>query len=371
MIKIENKFKSNFSKKLKELNINEREFINSLKSVNGVISGSFILQCILDEYWSSDLDVYINSTLHGNAFFHDLYNKFDSDKNKVTLLHDYIYQHDNLIKNDKFDFGLQKLLINNVNMDLIFIKDDYETFIYNKFDFDFCKNFYDGNELHIYDINTINNKKCYVKSTKFFKINTKLNLINIKKHEYYKNTQLVEYEPYGFEEMEYSFLYDENDGYYCKNIVEKQLKDEEIINKEKIEEERKKEIEKQKIVTKEVIKYKKDIKIIYEITCRENLNIMLVGLRDKLNLEKINEKNIEIKINYDYFKRIKKYQDRGFDIFINIIHNAIDFNILSIDDMNKNINKEYLSEYNKKITLSKELYEEICGLFVQKKEPMR
>ena len=170
-LKFQNNFKKNFSKRLKELNINEEEFIATLKSFNGTISGSFVLQCLLDEYWSSDIDMYIS---YANAMlFKDptnIYKTFDTENNKVTL-----------IKSQEKDFkkyedilGLDKFKINKLEIDLVWIKGDYEPYIYEKYDFDFCKNYYDGDNVYVHDWNAVIDKKSfskkYTKNNKIFTI---------------------------------------------------------------------------------------------------------------------------------------------------------------------------------------------------------
>ena len=58
----------NIHKRLKYLLEDKYEkFIYYLKKSNASISGSFILQCMLDEYWdNSDIDIYITEELKKN-----------------------------------------------------------------------------------------------------------------------------------------------------------------------------------------------------------------------------------------------------------------------------------------------------------------
>ncbi len=68
--------------KLKEFtNINYNDFVSYLEQNNMSISGSFVLQCILDEYWDgSDIDLYsdVNKDTYDDSLFYDNnYNIFD------------------------------------------------------------------------------------------------------------------------------------------------------------------------------------------------------------------------------------------------------------------------------------------------------
>src|SRR5437868_9219660 len=43
------------------------DFKQLLKDTNSVISGSFIIQCLLNEYWNTDIDIYI-PTIGNNIY---------------------------------------------------------------------------------------------------------------------------------------------------------------------------------------------------------------------------------------------------------------------------------------------------------------
>ena len=149
--------------------------IDIIKKTNCVISGSLIIQCILEEYWDSDIDIYssssdnlvdvgsIDSISILEKYFYDNYewmNKFkwenyhhtmgDDDKLKIRLIQNYMIPYTNI--------HVQSIKIDVVN-DICNIKE----FIYKTFDFDICKNMYyfkdNQPQLSIYNINQILNKQ--------------------------------------------------------------------------------------------------------------------------------------------------------------------------------------------------------------------
>jgi hypothetical protein len=352
-----NNFRNNFSERLGGLKINEKEFLNSLKMIDGVISGSFILQCIIGEKWSSDIDIYVkkNSTSRN---LKKIYLDFNSSMNKIELINDYLRDD----KNDDFNFGLQKLLLNDVNVDLIFINEDCGHFINNQFDFDFCKNYYDGRELYIYNIESIINRYCYTKLHKFFDIRAKVKLT---KDKYYicMKGEIKNYEPSEFQDMEYVFHDSQNMGYWKIENV-----NDESINIEEKKEEDKEEQDERKLIVKEFIRYENNIRIKFDIVCYENINMTLRRTFDKLYIRDVKQKNIQIEINETYLKRMEKYKERGFKIFIDLIHDENNYDVLLMSDIKKNINKKYFEIHKKEVNLSQEVYDTICNLFKENKE---
>lgn len=151
------------------------EFKKVLCDTNSVISGSFILQCILGEHWdNSDIDIYI--PMKGNNITQNMpaspnpissvenfiYSKgikwvtFDSDvgygkhiNNTIHFVREY--------KNKNMKYALQTILVNiDKNIDTLY------DFIKDNFDFNICKNIYyfdTKDNIRIYKINEIMNKK--------------------------------------------------------------------------------------------------------------------------------------------------------------------------------------------------------------------
>jgi hypothetical protein len=142
------------------------KFKELLKNVNGFISGSFIIQCILgNEFIISDIDIYFPTS-----------KKNITDKeypnSDIDIFHNFIYKYlpvsyEASIYGDvnvgcvtdyfKYEYGHKKL--DNVNIQLIeFEGSSNLKFINNNFDFNVCKNIYDGNNLIIKNIYNICNK---------------------------------------------------------------------------------------------------------------------------------------------------------------------------------------------------------------------
>ena len=61
-----NYYINNFSKRIRELGFDFDKFNFALTKFDGTITGSFILQCILNEKWDSDIDIYFNEDICKN-----------------------------------------------------------------------------------------------------------------------------------------------------------------------------------------------------------------------------------------------------------------------------------------------------------------
>jgi hypothetical protein len=152
------------------------EFNKILDDTKAVISGSFIIQCILGEYWEdSDIDIYfptINNNkynIHSTYYYYDL-EKFLYETVKFKMTGSYPamsrYKYDQ--SNGKLEIEYVRnyeTATNSVQVIQAKIENDYDKmtkFIYNTFDFDICKNVYyinDGKEyINIPKLNDILNK---------------------------------------------------------------------------------------------------------------------------------------------------------------------------------------------------------------------
>jgi len=142
------------------------KFKELLKIINGFISGSFIIQCILgDEFVSVDIDIYIPTS-----------KKNITDKEypnpNIDIFHNFIYKYlpvsyEASIYGDvnvgcvtdyfKYDYGHKAL--DNIQVQLIeFEGSSNLKFIDTNFDFDICKNIYSGDNLIIKNMYNICNK---------------------------------------------------------------------------------------------------------------------------------------------------------------------------------------------------------------------
>lgn len=160
------------------LNEHYDHFMELMIDNNAFISGSFIIQCILNEDWSNfsgktDIDVYVpyykNNTrvltfADGTMYYyntledyifsimrHDLYTD-DSPCKRYTMR-----------KNDKDLPTITNVRSydnpNGVNIQIISISRDDMNFADHHFDFNICKNmYYPGKKLYIYDMDNILNK---------------------------------------------------------------------------------------------------------------------------------------------------------------------------------------------------------------------
>ena len=160
---IKDTIKNNIYQRLRRiLGDHTDKFLELLTENSGVISGSFILQCILNETYSeSDIDIYIptptNRSKSGiyNSLENYIYNgtmksKFISGDNQ------YIYESDNIsyIREYQYiDLKIQIIYIFSQNN----IENLWEP-IKNLFDFDIVKNIYSENALKIYKLSEIMEK---------------------------------------------------------------------------------------------------------------------------------------------------------------------------------------------------------------------
>ena len=143
------------------------KFKQELKNVNGFISGSFIIECIIgEEFIGRDIDIYFprsedilgnnNYNLEADTFHNFIYKYLtvsyeasiygDVDVHCVT---DYL----------RYDYGHKNLNDVNVHVQLIeFENKSNIKFVDTNFDFNVCKNIYNGTEIIIKNMYNICNK---------------------------------------------------------------------------------------------------------------------------------------------------------------------------------------------------------------------
>ena len=152
------------------------KFNKILDDTKAIISGSFIIQCILGEYWEdSDIDIYF-PTINNKMYLTDSNNpyyeleKFLYETLKFNMTQSYRaisrYRRDQ--SNDKLNIEYVRnydTFTNSIQIIQAKIKNDptkMKEFIYDTFDFDICKNVYyikDGKGyLNILKLNDIFNK---------------------------------------------------------------------------------------------------------------------------------------------------------------------------------------------------------------------
>ncbi len=127
-----------------------QNLIKILKPMDCFISGSFIIQSILNENYYSDIDIYI-------LYNEDTMNFLDSYLEEFII--DTYSCYDGSEDQSNY-FKVVDYKINCNNVQLIYIKDDFKKFI-NHFDFDICKNYYDikKNLFYSHSINQVLYKK--------------------------------------------------------------------------------------------------------------------------------------------------------------------------------------------------------------------
>ena len=193
-----------------KLNIEYKAVDNFLIAFDCIISGSAILQCIINEYWESDIDIYINISknccdlcnfIENNVFGDNANNIIDNitfqdsniDENKPPLTYLEYLDNNNFnnlemcIKGDGYfidnnnNIGKRHLILhkqtkvdedNNIKfinhfavarsdkVDIILCADKYDAI--KSFDFSFLMSYYYGKQLVIPHLNNVMDKSCSV-----------------------------------------------------------------------------------------------------------------------------------------------------------------------------------------------------------------
>jgi hypothetical protein len=168
-------------KKLNECLPPNGSFYQLLKDKNAYISGSFIVQCILDENYDSDIDIYIPQSkmdLHDDIdeFFKDCcvisdiqhYNlENEPDLTKICRVVTYNFKKSIILDEDEEEDILplchhqyDDIIKNHKDIQFIYVDtDDIPNYIKETFDFDICKNYYKDNNVFITNLYDILNKK--------------------------------------------------------------------------------------------------------------------------------------------------------------------------------------------------------------------
>lgn len=157
-------FKAETVRRLSALGIDGKRFCELLLEHECVLSGSFVLQCIIGADWMtaqqnvelvdrSDIDIFFAATDLGvaHAFAHALDPKID----------DCCIYHNN--RNGKFEVA--KAIVNLIASGEIkgkFYRKQLATLVRTEFDFPFVMNVFDGERLMIYDPRSIMERKCVI-----------------------------------------------------------------------------------------------------------------------------------------------------------------------------------------------------------------
>lgn len=290
---IKKNFDINFSNRLQVLNINKEDFIASLKKIGGVISGSFILQCLLNEYWSSNIDIctpYTETLLEYSNLFKTDKNKVISFKNKLAHC-----------KNKTI------FTINGVQINIILIRNP-KKYISWIFKLDFLQNYYDGECLCITNFNSILNKTSYSTNIDLFdmdsdaKIEKYVELIDKISFEIQKNEENI----YELEQSNYyssltyshnlvnsknasSFEYSENDVSLQDKIKTYQTLNFDSLNYEELNN--------------------------FHEKKNHNHESKTELINNKLSKEKLIKEMKSISFNKKIYELIKKYQERIYYLF--------------------------------------------------------
>ena len=132
-----------------------------MEDSGSVISGSFVLQCILNETWESDIDIYIPLSmctcrckcLRCKKHIKEAQQSNDiASKLQKYLNRSFKYKKENIQKYMCYKNAMQDILkiehyrslYNNQIIELIYVRTNVDifTYIHNTFDFDICKNIY-------------------------------------------------------------------------------------------------------------------------------------------------------------------------------------------------------------------------------------
>lgn len=144
------------------------DFKQCMKNTGSIISGSFILQCILKEDWNSDIDIYV--PMIGNTIYPPSGNKDETNFIKSDVDNFMYYQMNFKGRHDIYadlnsvikyvrNYYKQNQIIQIIGIDIA--RHDVSTFINDTFDFSICKNayYFDGKDnLVLSNLNNIYHK---------------------------------------------------------------------------------------------------------------------------------------------------------------------------------------------------------------------
>ena len=169
---IKKKIISTIHERLKKvLNIQYETFIKYISKNYISISGSFIIQCILGEYYEeSDIDMYSYLIMEEHMFF-DIFSMESLTEMQKQMFADYGCLPDIAsIINEKLENGhkLQQIVMNSTKIKTL---EQLKNFVLSSFDFNICKNLFsiiDGKEyLYIHSLWNIINKHDIITTVKF------------------------------------------------------------------------------------------------------------------------------------------------------------------------------------------------------------
>uniref|UniRef100_A0A6C0CB15 Uncharacterized protein n=1 Tax=viral metagenome TaxID=1070528 RepID=A0A6C0CB15_9ZZZZ len=126
-------------------------FKKAMRESDATISGSFIVQCILGEKWSNNVNIYVSSKIYGEFIM--------QTKQETINILEYMREKYELSKNSRKEYDKQIIGVSYVNGKQIrFINiqnEKIESYMKREFDFNICKNSYVNNNVKIYQINEI------------------------------------------------------------------------------------------------------------------------------------------------------------------------------------------------------------------------
>jgi len=165
--------KQNTIAKLNEYGLNHDLFMKELTKYNGVISGSFMFMNFFNKPMEcNDIDIYVND----NEYFNKMYEyttSFDLQNNLFHPFENYILNnitHKYRTKNSYYFIDgilYSRLYIyDKININFILLKDSCKTYINNNFDLDCCKIIYDGDNVQVFDIESLINRKSMARYNK-------------------------------------------------------------------------------------------------------------------------------------------------------------------------------------------------------------
>lgn len=151
-----------FKKRLCLMNIDPDKFCEILEKYNLAVTGSFILQIIKDTTYSeSDIDIFVPKLT--TDIINDLYGLLNV-KEKYRMGKNNTYKNVVNKKAHNIVSQLVEFQSNKYKIQLIEPHEEYGTIIkyVESFDFDICKNFFDGKKFYVNNLeNIINNKTIY------------------------------------------------------------------------------------------------------------------------------------------------------------------------------------------------------------------
>lgn len=149
--------------RLRKLGLRYRNFKNIFKIGTTVLSGGFVLQTILGEYWQTDLDIFTNDA---DKVIEELNNQCEWISQPRLVDRKTVGSYESYPPLQVIERVYRGEIIKGVYIEIIESRDPIQNI--KNFDFDFCKCYYNGANFHVLNTQAIVTKSCSLPQNKVY-----------------------------------------------------------------------------------------------------------------------------------------------------------------------------------------------------------